>query len=260
MNKLPAITGWLWIKQGFHYFRQQPKEFSALFIVFLLFLLFLGSIPFAGQVLPFLFLPLFTLAFMQGCKEIDQGNRVQLKLLLTGFRSRNTVTLMQLGLLYLVLGAAAMATSTLVDDGLFWKAYSGQIEINEKTLAGTNMAAAMFTFMLINISGQLACWFAGPLIAWHEMPLFKAVFYSFFAVLKTLRIFLVYGLCWFTLAGVMPVMFSQAIAGITGNQNLMILILMPISMVLTIILYCTFYPSYKSIFTQTAGTPSSTIS
>ncbi len=250
MNNLPANTGWLWIKQGFAYFRQQPMEFSTLFLAYLFFMLVLGFIPFAGQVLAFILMPLFTLSFMQGCRGIDQSLRVSPRLLVAGFQSPQAGRLLMLGVLYLIAASIALGVSTLIDDGVFFDIISGQMELNASNVEDTNMAAAMLFAMLLYLPALMAFWFAGPLIAWQNMSVFKAVFYSFFASCKSFRIFLYYGLCWFMLAGIIPTVVSVIIASITGNQTMIVMIMMPLSMILTIILYCSFYPSYKSIFGQ----------
>src|SRR5690242_5584698 len=113
MNQLPANTGWLWIKQGFQYFKKQPMEFSSLFLGYLFFMLVLGLIPYVGQVLAFVLLPLFTLAFMQACREIDQGTRFHPRLLFFGFRSPQVTKLLQLGSLYLIAAVIALGASSL---------------------------------------------------------------------------------------------------------------------------------------------------
>lgn len=250
MNQLPANTGWLWVKQGYQYFKQQPMEFSTLFLGYLFCMLFLGMIPYIGQTLAFIFLPLFTLSFMQACKGIDQGGRTHPKILFFGFRSPQVVQLMQLGLLYLLAAIIALGLSTLVDDGVFWRVMSGQMELSAKNVEGTNMLSAMLFAMVVYLPALMGFWFAGPLIAWQNMSLFKAIFYSFFATLHAARAFLVYGLAWFVVGGLLPTFFSILIAAITSSPSLILLIMMPLSMMLTVILYCSFYPTYKSIFPE----------
>lgn len=263
MSQIPANIGWSWVKQGFQYFKRQPLEFSTLFLGYLFFMLVLGFIPFVGQLIAFVLLPLFTLSFMQGCREIDQGLRVHPKLLLYGFQSPAAAKLIQLGVLYLLAAIIALSVSTFIDGGIFWQVISGQMELTAKNIEDTNMTAAMMFSMIIYIPAMMAFWFAGPLIAWQQMPLFKAVFYSFVTTFRSLRAFLVYALAWFVAGGLIPTVFSIIIAAITGNPNAIVLIMMPLSMVLTIVLYCSFYPTYKSIFDQSAsvtGEESSTIS
>lgn len=127
-------------------------------------------------------------------------------------------------------------------------------------IENTNMTGAMLFALLIYLPAMMAFWFAGPLIAWKQMPLFKAIFYSFFASLRSAKVFFVYGLTWFAVGGLLPTAISVVIAAVTGNSNLIFMLMMPFSMILTIILYCSFYPTYSAIFGQASSPESSTIS
>ena len=238
-------------------------EFSTLFLGYLFSMLIIGFIPVLGQMLAFILLPMFTLAFMQGCRDIDEGKRVHPRLLLSGFRSPQVKKLLQLGLLYLVAALISLSVSSLVDDGVFWQVISGQLELSAKTVEESNMTGAMLCAALLTIPSMMAFWFAGPLIAWQQMPLFKAIFYSFFSVKHAFRAFTVYGLAWFALGGILPTVISIVVAGITGNPNAIVMIMMSFSMLLTVVLYCSFYPTYKTIFPadfQTDSGNDSTIS
>lgn len=250
MNKIPANTGWLWIRQGFLYFRQQPMELSVLFLCYLFAMLALELVPIIGQVLTFACLPLFTLSFMQACRQLEQGQKVHPRILLYGFRAPHLSRLIRLGLLYMLAAGIALAASTLIDDGVFWQVISGQIELNEKTLQNSHMTGAMLFAMLVYLPALMGFWFAGPLIAWQQMSIFKAVFYSFFASLRSFRVLVVYALAWFAVGGVLPTLLGMIVASISGNSNLMFVIMMPLSMLSTTILYCSFYPSYVTIFGQ----------
>ena len=78
MEKLPANTGWIWIKEGFALFRKQPAEISTLFLAYMFLMLGLNllQIPILGQILPVILVPVFAMAFMQACLNIEQGKRV----------------------------------------------------------------------------------------------------------------------------------------------------------------------------------------
>ena len=262
MNNIPAKNGWLWIRQSFFYFRQQPMELCGLFLCYLFAMLALELVPLVGQVLTFACLPMFTLSFMQACRGLEQGQKVHPRILLYGFAAARRSRLIRLGLLYLVAAGIALAASTLIDDGVFWQVISGQIELNEKTVQNSHMTAAMLFAMLVYLPALMGFWFAGPLIAWQHMSVFKAVFYSFFASYRAFRVLLVYAIAWFVVGGVLPTLLSMIVASVSGNPNLMVIIMMPLSMLSTTVLYCSFYPSYVTIFGQPAETvaESSTIS
>ena len=87
MNRLPASTGWLWLKEGFALFRKQPGILMALMFSYVLALLVLMAIPLIGQIAPFILIPSATIAIMQACRQISDGERVTAGVLLTGWKS-----------------------------------------------------------------------------------------------------------------------------------------------------------------------------
>lgn len=248
MEKLPAHAGWLWIKEGFALFRKQPAELSTLFLSYMFLMFAVGIIPVLGQLLPLMLVPVFSIAFMQACADIEQGKRIYPKLLLTGFRSRSFGTLLKLGGLYLAAATIAVAASSLIDGGMFWQAMSGQIALDAKTMEGSGISLAMLFAAALYTPAAMAFWYAAPLIAWQDMGLGKSIFYSFFAVRRAGKAFLVYGLAWFVIGVLAPVFISAALALLTGKAIVAMMILLPLSIVLTVILYCSFYPTYVHVF------------
>lgn len=252
MTKLPANTGWLWVKEGFALFKKQPAEISTLFIAYMFLMLAVSIVPLLGQVFPLVLVPVFAMAFMQACVQIEKDERVYPNLLLTGFRSPQLKTLLLLGVLYLIAAVVAVAASALVDDGVFWKVMSGQLRLDDKEVAESNMATGMMFAALIYTPAAMAFWYAAPLIAWQKMGVGKAVFYSFFAVRNSARAFIVYGLSWVALGIVMPAIVSTFLAIILGKV-LAMFILLPLSIMLTVVMYCSFYPTYTHVFGKPYG-------
>ncbi|HCE10272.1 MAG TPA: hypothetical protein DIT28_05030 [Oxalobacteraceae bacterium] len=250
MEKLPANTGWLWIRQGFALFRKQPIEMSTLFLSYMFLMLGLGLIPVLGQILPLLLVPMFSIGFMQACADIEQGKRVHPKLLLTGFRSPAFRKLLGLGVLYLLAALVAVGASSLVDGGVFWQAMSGQIALDAKTVRDSNMTMAMLFAAAVYLPAAMAFWYAAPLIAWHDMGVGKAIFYSFFAVWRAGKAFMLYGLAWIGIGVLMPAMVSALVGLLADTVALTMVVLLPLSIVVTVVMYCSFYATYTQMFGQ----------
>ena len=248
MEKLPANTGWIWVKEGFALFRKQPAELSTLFISYMFLMLGVGIIPVIGQILPLVLVPVFSMAFMQACVQIEQGKRIYPSLLLTGFRSPAFPNLLKLGGLYLLATMLVLAASSLVDGGVFWNVMSGQVKLDAKVVQDSDMSLAMLFSAALYVPVSMAFWYAAPLAMWQDMGVFKAVFYSFFAVRNAGKAFLVYGLSWAAIGVLMPALVSILIAALLNQSMAVMLILMPLSVVLTVIMYCSFYPTYVHIF------------
>ncbi|MDB5960954.1 MAG: hypothetical protein JWP59_2248, partial [Massilia sp.] len=100
-GKIPAKTGWLWLKQGMALFRQQPAALTTLLFANVLFVLMLHAIPLLGQFVAVLLIPSLSMALMQACLMIENKQRVTLPVLLTGFRKPLVFTLLKIGVAYL---------------------------------------------------------------------------------------------------------------------------------------------------------------
>ena len=248
MDTLPAKTGWLWVREGFEIFSKRPAELSTLFFGYLFLMLALGIVPIIGQLLPLLLVPLFSMTFMHACVHVKQGKRVYPNLLLTGFRSPAVRTLLKLGGLYLLAAIGSIGLSSLIDGGLFWQAITGQIAVDAEVVRNSNMTMAMLFSAIVYVPAAMAFWFAAPLIGWQGMGVGKAIFYSFFAVKRAGKAFLVYGLLWVGIGMILPVLVSSLVGVLLNSPSASIFIMLPMSLVLTIIMYCSFYPTYTQMF------------
>lgn len=248
MEKLPASDGWLWVKEGFALFRKQPAEISALFMGYMLMMIGVGIVPLVGQLLPLVLVPVFAMAFMQACADIEEGKKVTPRLLLTGFRSPAFPSLIKLGLLYLVASVVAIGASALVDGGVFWNIMTGSRTLDDETIANADLLVSMLVSATVYTPAAMAFWYAAPLIAWQKMGVAKAVFYSFFAVRNNLKTFLVYGVSWVLIGVLLPSVISTIVGVLVGRAFILMALLLSMSLLLTVIMYCSFYPTYTHVF------------
>lgn len=254
MGKLPANTGWVWVKEGFALFRKQPVEMSTLFLAYMFLMLAVGVLPLLGQILPLVLVPALSMAFMEACRNIEQGKKVYPSLLVTVFRTPALKKLLVLGAFYLLAAVLALAASALIDGGVTWQVMSGSKELNAEMIRNSNMSLAMMFAAAVYVPAAMAFWYAAPLIAWQGMGVGKAIFYSFFAVQRAGRAFLVYGLAWMGIGVLFPAIVSSFVALVLA-KGIAVLIALPLSLVLTIVMYCSFYPTYTWIFGRPQAAP-----
>lgn len=248
MEKIPANTGIEWIRQGFALFRKQPAELSMLFLLYMLLMFSLSIIPLLGQLLPLLLVPVFSMAFMQACVQIETGKKIRPNLLLTGFRSPALGTLLRLGVLYSIAAIVSVAASSLVDGGTFWQLMTGQLDPGKNKIPTSALPLAMIFSSLVFLPFCMAFWHAAPLATWQRMGLFKAIFYSFFAVRRYGMAFLTYALGWIVIGVAIPAIISTILVLLIGDTQIAMMILMPLSVIMTIVMYCSFYPTYVQAF------------
>jgi len=244
MNKLPASTGWLWIKEGFALFRKQPGGLCTLFLGYMFVMICASLLPVIGQFIPVTLVPIFSIAFMQACADIEQNKRITPMLLFTGFRKPAFTPLFALGTLYLAAAALAVAVSALADDGVLFKLLEGRIEPDAQAVQQANLGGAMLLAIMVYVPVAMAFCFAAPLIYWQKMGLGKAIFFSFFAVLRALRAFVTFALGWFGIC----MSVAMIVLLIFGSTDLARSMMVPLSMVLTVVINCSFYASYRQIF------------
>lgn len=244
MEKLPAIAGWQWIKRGAALFVKQAGGLSTLFFAYMFLMLLAGLLPFIGQVLPVILVPVFSIAFMQACVHIEQGKRVFPNLLLVGLRKPAFPSLLALGLLYLLMLALALGVASLVDDGMLWRVLSGEIDVQSEQVRESNVGTAILLTIVLYIPAAMSFCFAAPLIYWHKMSVGKAVFFSFFGVLRLIKAFIVFALAWFAIS----IISTKLVLVLFGQGQLAMTVMFPLSIVLTVIMHCSFYASYRQVF------------
>jgi len=240
MNDLPARTGWEWLKQGTGLFRKQPAALTTLLFVSILFSIGLSALPFVGPVLAVVLIPSFSMAFMQACLMIENGDRVTLAVLLTGFRRPALAALCKLGLIYV--GLSLLLTLIAPHEVLLQMA--PRPDARPPTDLQASQMLALLGILLLEAAVLVTLCFAAPLTYWKHMGPGKATFYSFFAVVRTARPFLVLLAAWFgILVGVCMVIII-----LFGDAALGRVVIMWLMFLFVLLLQCAMYAGYRTIF------------
>ena len=241
MNGLPAINGWLWIREGFALFRRKPNELLMMFLLYWgLNVLISGILPVGGFLLLILH-PVFVTAFMLACAKVDIDQPLHPKLLFAYLFSPKFKRLAGLGLCYLLaLCVAGVAMYLFADDSLIasmLKANNGTMP-DDPAMQIAFVKAFFFGFSLFIVL-IFPLWFAAPLIAWQDMSIGKAVFFSFFSVVRAIKAFLLYFVAWgliivfvfVNLAAILSLLHVQSQAWAT-------IVLIPCMLLLGLLLHC----------------------
>ena len=248
MNSVNAHTGWLWVKQGFTLFRTQSAEMLALFFAYMFLNIGLSFVPLIGPFLPLMLVPVFSVSFMQACREIDAGRPAYPNLILAGFRSPALPGLLALGTLNIAATALAAWVSYQADGGALREYILSLINPESKYVANSDVLIGMAVFCLVYLPALMAFWYAAPLLAWQRMSPAKALFYSFFAVQRAWRAFIFYGLLWVALRMILPGVIGVIVIEIFGSALFAALTILTVTILLTVAMYCSFYPTYTDIF------------
>jgi hypothetical protein len=248
MNDLPARTGWEWLKQGIGLFRKQPAALTTLLFANILFSIGLSAVPILGSVIAVVLIPSFSMAFMQACLMIENGDRVTPAVLLTGFRQPALAALCKLGLVYLGVSFLMMVITRLAIPPEVLMQMMPRPDAKTPPDIQTSHMLALFGVFLLDVAVLVTLCFAAPLTYWKHMGPGKATFYSFFAVIRTARPFLVLLAAWFA------IFFGVCIiaALLFGDAALGRVVLMWLIFLFVLLLQCAMYAGYRTIFGKPA--------
>ncbi|MES2148227.1 MAG: BPSS1780 family membrane protein [Pseudomonadota bacterium] len=247
MNRLPARAGLHWLRDGFALFRRQPGVLTMLLFANLLISILVSSVNMVGPLLAVVLLPSFSMAVLQACSQIQQGQRATLAVLLTGFRKPVLPALCKLGLVYLALSMLLAAGARLAIDPSAIAALSAPIDPAHAPQVNPGDLFAMLAVSLLQIVAIISLCFAAPLAVWQDMAIGKAIFYSFFAVLRSARVFLAMLLAWFGLYLMLAVLTLLVL----GERNAGIVALTWLMLMFMLVLQCAIYVGYRQIFEPT---------
>jgi uncharacterized membrane protein len=231
VRQVDGKQGWQWIVTGFLLFRKVPVVWIILCTTLLLIAATLALIPVAGQFIFTLLSPVFLAGLMIGCRTLERGGQLEIAHLLAGFRSTAT-PLITIGGIYLVgqvliFGAAMLIGGETMRDLLI---AGKRVDENELQEVMSSSLSALLVALTLSIPLMMAAWFAPLLVIFKNMPAVEAMRLSFFACVKNIVAFQIYG---FTLV------VLTIIATIPYGLGLFVLV--PT-------LFASIYASYKDIF------------
>ncbi|KMY85071.1 hypothetical protein BUMB_04161 [Candidatus Paraburkholderia calva] len=266
--EVPAKTGYVWFRQGLWLFRRNPFAFLTVFFAYLFVMTLILRVPLIGPFLPLLFIPGVAVGFMAAGRNAIAGKPVWPTILVDGFRSYGAVVarrLLLLGALYIVSMAVIFAISPLVDGGTLLSLMIGDGPTDDpETVAASFSPLAVLVAMACYLPVAMLFWFAPILVAWHEVPTAKALFFSLVSCWRNRGAFVLYGVLWIAVALAVSFGLTAVMQAIGIGQEMAFAILMPASILVTTTLYCSFYANYRGCFgvqlpetpdIPTAGTP-----
>jgi hypothetical protein len=240
-RSVSASHGWTWITQGFALFRKSPSTWLALILILFAATKLLALIPVLGIVFV-LFMPVFIVGLMEGCRALERGEPLQIAHLASGFR-KNAAQLVTIGgvslvgnlavmMIVLSLGGEAMAllTKTLSQGA---PATAPSLEAQAAAAA---VARALLAGTLVSLPLLMALWYAPLLVYFHDIGPLAAMKSSLLACVKNALPLLVYGVA---ILGGMFLAMPVAIA--LRQYDLALWLLAPVVLP-------SLYVSYKDIY------------
>ncbi len=200
-QRLQAGRGWEWIKQGYALFMKAPLLWIVFMLICLVAIIAVVAIPFIGEPLVTLLMPVLVVGWMAGCRALHNGEELELPHLFSGIQKHLSplVTLGGITLIsqYLILGVMMLVGgSALV--GILMNNEVADPSIITTAIAGAGLAVliglVLFSVLL------MATQFAPMLIYFNNAPVVPAMKLSLRAFTHNIRAMFVYGITFTFLA------------------------------------------------------------
>lgn len=244
---LPPSAGWSWIIQGVGLFRRQPMAMLFWSIATSFFINIGALIPVLGQTALVLLTPLLTFLTLCACRNLDQGVRMVPGLWLQPLQTPGvTRALLKLGLAYLCCSflAALIAVLPFLSSMLDALGSAEQPDLHALIQA---MQGPLTVFGALYVLLSALFWHTPALVGWHALPLRRALFYSMVACWRNKYPIIAYVVAWAAVFfGLRSLLDGLAAAG--ASTSLLAWLSLPLDIVITALLYCSFYPIYTTIF------------
>jgi hypothetical protein len=212
---VPPGRGWQWIADAWAFTGLQRGTFIGVLLLLLLIAVVLGLVPLLGAIASSLLTPVFVGGFLLGCDAVRRGERLEVGHLFAGFQTHAS-KLIGLGALSLAVIVAMTVVLVAIFGTTVGSMFLGEQPSPEQLEAG--LAASMLAvlaMLALTIPWYMAVWFAVPLIVFERSDVVPALRTSFFACLKNIVPFLVYGIAIFVLgiAASIPFMLGWLLLG-----------------------------------------------
>jgi hypothetical protein len=256
ISRLPALTGWRWVKEGFRVLAKQPVALLSITFINLMLMGLSLVIPLIGSLGPLVLTPILMVGMIRAARMADSGQNPSPFVLFSGFKDqegRAWKPLLGLGLINAAATMLALSAATLTGGELLLELATGQIAPNDPRAAEAPIGWAALVFLIIYLPVQLATWYAPMFIAWDNVPLAKSMFFSIAAILRNKAAFLVYAAGWFLVAfvGMLVMRIIQGLIG--GSPMLMTLVLYPVWLGALASVYCSFWVTYRDAVDHTGS-------
>jgi len=244
---LPITAGWFWIAQGYRLFLRQPLALLLWGMTTAALITASYLIPLLGQIALIAATPTLSFITLNACRHIASGQTMRLGMWLAPLRPVRG-RLMTLGLTYLVCCLAGGFVAVLPFMGQLMDAMRvGVLDAQAMAAIAQAMIGPLVLFALLYMMISALFWHAPALIGWHGLPLSRALFFSMVACWRNKWPFLLYGLSWGGLFFAVQILTGLLLDAGMSPATVQLL-LTPVNIWVLTILYCSFYPTYVSVF------------
>ncbi|GAB4087829.1 BPSS1780 family membrane protein [Hydrogenophaga soli] len=259
LNRVPALRGLTWVRQGMRTFWRQPLAMSGLFLMFMGLVTVLMFVPVVGKVLALGLVPAATLGLMTAARLSEQGRFPMPHVLGAAFAAgrERALAMGVLGALYVAGVLLMLGLTALVDGGQFAQAYMGSTGLGEEQLNDPAVEAAAWVGLAGYTLLSALFWHAPALVHWHGVAPVKSLFFSLLGCWQNKAALAVYMLGWTGVFVIGAVLISVVVAAL-GETGMAAALVFPVILVMAAMFFSSIHFSFDDSFlTDPAESPES---
>lgn len=191
-NRLPALAGWYWLRNGLMLWRRFPVPLSMACLLGMLSSMLPGSLPWVGPLFVCLLAPALDVALLHVCRQLATGRAPALPAL-RAILQRNLRGLLMLGLVMFVWLSAVRALRDLLV-GADVEAFLAAAASGQARVAPPGMLWGVFVYWLGMMVMTVIMWIAPALTAFADVPPAKSLVFAVISCWRNKAALLFFGL------------------------------------------------------------------
>jgi hypothetical protein len=244
----PASTGAAWLRDGWRLLRRQPIGLPAMVVIYLFMLLVPAMFPVIGVAVAGVLSPFATVGLMTACRDAAGGRSPNPAAFAQAFQdATRRMLLFRLGVIHAALLLLVSAAATLLTGGQPEPPDPAPVSLEDLPLREMLIQLLLFSPVIV------AMWFAPLLAGWHGLGPAKAMFGSAVACWRNRAAMLVYGALMIAVLLGVSLMAVSLLGALVSSRQLLSILLAPVGLALMTLIQASFYPMYRSIFTEGGG-------
>lgn len=247
--------GWTWLRDGLRLYLRRPLGFTGLFMVSLIGVMVLMSIPVVGGVIGLAMLPMMTLGFMAATRATLRNEPMGPMMFLTPLRAGapGRGALIKLCIGYGLASVGVMLFSHWADGGAFEQLQNvmARPEASAKevqaALTHPQLASGMLLRVVLVALVSVPYWHAPALVAWGGQSAGQALFSSTVALWRAKGAFLLYSVGWMVAVAVFGVLLAL-LFNLLGLRQFVGLLGIPAGLIFSTAFYVSLWFTFVDCF------------
>jgi hypothetical protein len=255
LQNVTPRQGWTWLRDGLRLYFRRPLGFTGLFLVSMIGVMVLLTIPFIGGFVGLAMLPMLTLGFMAATRAALRGEPMGPQMFVMPLRpgAPGQVALVRLCIGYGLASVATLVLADWVDGGAFERLQHVMARPNaaapevQAALSDPLLLPGMLLRATLIVAVAVPYWHAPALVVWGGQSAGQALFSSTVALWRAKGAFIVYSLGWVMAVAVFGMVLATLFS-LLGMRQFVGVVGLPAGLIFSTAFYASLWFTFVDCF------------